>query len=192
MGDYCLLPKFGVNIRCKSAESPAPMSGVRIRDAARSDLDGLAALENRSFTSDRMARRGLRRLIGRPTARLRVAAERLSGGRVLIRGYHLVLLRKGSRVARVYSIAVDRPARGAGLGKRLLADAEDVAARAGRHRLRLEVRARNRAAIAFYERQGYGRIGRYRNYYADGSDALRYEKPLTGSADTDRGKQARG
>jgi len=168
------------------------MSGVRIRDAARSDLDGLSAIEDRSFASDRMARRGLRRLIGRPTARLRVAAERLRGGHVVIRGYHLVLLRKGSRVARLYSIAVDRPARRTGLGSRLLADAEKVASEAGRRQLRLEVRARNRAAIAFYERHGYSRIGRYRDYYADRSDALRYEKQLARSVGDNRGTQARG
>lgn len=154
------------------------MSGVEIRDAVRIDLDGISALESRAFASDRMSRRGLRRLIGRRTARLRVAAERGAGRGVVILGYHLVLFRKGSTVARLYSIAVDSRKRGSGLGRRLLADAEAVAAVANRNVLRLEVRARNRAAIALYERRGYSRIGRYPGYYADRSDALRYEKPL--------------
>jgi ribosomal protein S18 acetylase RimI-like enzyme len=153
------------------------MSGVEIRDAVRVDLDGLDALEARSFASDRMSRRGLRRLIGRPSARLRVAAER-RGGKAAIVGYHLVLLRKGSTVARLYSIAVDARIRRSGLGRRLLADAEAVAASANRGVIRLEVHARNRAAIALYERRGYSRIGRYPRYYADAGDALRYEKPL--------------
>jgi ribosomal protein S18 acetylase RimI-like enzyme len=156
------------------------MSGVQIRDAVRVDLDGINALEVRSFASDRMSRQGLRRLIGRRTARLRVAAERDAGSGVVILGYHLVLFRKGSAVARLYSIAVDNRKRGIGLGRRLLADAEAVAAAADRRVLRLEVRARNRAAIALYERRGYRRIGRYARYYVDGSDALRYEKPLAG------------
>jgi ribosomal protein S18 acetylase RimI-like enzyme len=153
------------------------MSGVEIRDAVRVDLDGLDALEARSFASDRMSRRGLRRLIGRPTARLRVAAERRSGKAAIV-GYHLVLFRKGSAVARLYSIAVDARIRRSGLGRRLLADAEAVAASANRGVIRLEVHARNRAAIALYERRGYSRIGRYPRYYADAGDALRYEKPL--------------
>ena len=153
------------------------MSGVEIRDAVRVDLDGLDALEARSFASDRMSRRGLRRLIGRPSARLRVAAER-RGGTAAIVGYHLVLFRKGSTVARLYSIAVDARIRRSGLGRRLLADAEAVAASANRGVIRLEVHARNRAAIALYERRGYSRIGRYPRYYADAGDALRYEKPL--------------
>jgi ribosomal protein S18 acetylase RimI-like enzyme len=154
------------------------MSGVKIRDAVRVDLDGLSALEARSFTSDRMSRRGLGRLIGRPSARLRVAAERRADGDVVILGYHLVLFRKNSAVARLYSIAVDRNWRGTGLGRRLLADAEAVAATARRTVIRLEVRPRNRAAIGLYKRRGYRAIGRYSRYYDDFSDALRYEKPL--------------
>jgi ribosomal protein S18 acetylase RimI-like enzyme len=154
------------------------MSGVEIRDAVRVDLDGIDAIEARSFASDRMSRDGLRRLIGRRSARLRVATERDPDRGVVILGYHLVLFRKGSTVARLYSIAVDRRKRGAGLGRRLLADAEAVAAGADRAVLRLEVRPRNRAAIALYERRGYRRIGRYPRYSADDSDALRYEKPL--------------
>jgi ribosomal protein S18 acetylase RimI-like enzyme len=158
------------------------MSGVEIRDAVRVDLDGLSALEAQTFSSDRVSRQGLRRLIGRATARLRVAAERNAAGGGAILGYHLVLFRKGSRVARLYSIAVDRTRRGAGLGRRLLADAEAVAAGANCSILRLEVRPRNRAAIGLYERRGYRAIGRYRRYYADKSDALRYEKPLVAPA----------
>ena len=164
------------------------MSGVEIRDAGRADLDGLRALEARTFASDRLARRSLRRLIGRPTARLRVATELDGDGDVLIRGYHLVLFRKGSGVARLYSIAVDRRVRGQGLGARLLDDAEAVSASARKHVLRLEVRAQNRAAIALYERRGYRRIGRYPGYYADAADALRYEKPLPAGGSRRRAK----
>jgi len=161
------------------------MPGVKIRDAGGDDLDGLSALEARSFASDRMARRNLRRLIGRRTARLRVAAGSRKGGDRAILGYHLVLFRKGSAVARLYSIAVDDRGRGKGLGRRLLADAEAVAADARRRVLRLEVREENRPAIRLYERRGYRQIGRYRAYYADKTDALRYEKRL-GDLDEDR------
>jgi ribosomal protein S18 acetylase RimI-like enzyme len=150
---------------------------VVIRDAEDEDLDGLSALEARSFASDRMARRSLRRLIGRKSARLRVAV-----GRGELRGYHLVLFRKGSSVARLYSIAVDGTQRGAGLGGRLLADAEGVAANRRKRALRLEVREDNLPAIRLYQGRGYRLIGRYVGYYADKTDALRYEKPLRGPA----------
>ena len=48
----------------------------------------------------------------------------------------------------------------------------------GCDRLRLEVREKNRPAIALYETLGYQRIGRYENYYQDGASALRFEKQL--------------
>jgi ribosomal protein S18 acetylase RimI-like enzyme len=149
---------------------------VVIRDAEDKDLAGLEALEARSFASDRMSRRSLKRLIGRDTACLRIAT---SAGRLV--GYYLVLFRHNSLTARLYSIAVDRRARGAGVGHRLLADAERTAARRGRAALRLEVRVNNRAAVGLYERHAFRAIGRHAGYYADGADALRLEKPLIGS-----------
>jgi ribosomal protein S18 acetylase RimI-like enzyme len=149
------------------------MPGTDIRDAALTDLEGLVALETRTFASDRLSRRSLRRLIGSASARLRVA-----DGRGTIAGYYLVFFRKGAAVARLYSIAVAEASRGTGLGRRLLADAEAVATRAGQRLLRLEVREENLSAIRLYERRGYRRIGRYPRYYADGVDALRYEKAL--------------
>jgi ribosomal protein S18 acetylase RimI-like enzyme len=115
----------------------------------------------------------LRHHLGNPAATLRVlvADERLAG-------YHLVLVRRGTRPARLYSIAVDAGFRGRGFGAALLADAERCARRAGRAALRLEVRAGNRAAIALYEGAGYGRIGTYPAYYEDGAEAIRFEKLL--------------
>jgi ribosomal protein S18 acetylase RimI-like enzyme len=155
------------------------MSGVEIRDASRADLDGLCALEDRSFPSDRLSRQSFRRFLSARTARLRVASERGTQGGKIVRGYHLVLFRKGSGLARLYSIAVDRRMRGRGLGRRLLDDAEQVATMAGRGRLRLEVREGNRAAIGLYTRRGYRRIGVYESYYGDGAGALRFEKALS-------------
>jgi ribosomal-protein-alanine acetyltransferase len=148
-------------------------AGVEIRDAEDDDLAGLNGLEARSFASDRLSPESLRRLLRRRSARLRVAAK---SGNLL--GYHLVLFRAGASVARLYSIAVDGAVRGGGLGRRLLADAEAVAARNGQKALRLEVREDNMSAIRLYEKEGYRPIGCRRAYYADGADAIRYEKPL--------------
>ena len=56
---------------------------------------------------------------------------------------------------------------------------ERAALKRGCDRLRLEVREKNRPAIALYETLGYVRIGRYEDYYQDGASALRFEKQLT-------------
>jgi len=125
------------------------------------------------FPSDRMPERQFRHQLLRGKGRLRVAVE----GRQLL-GYALTMFRAGTRVARLYSLAVHPDARGRGIGAALLADAERGARRRGCVRVRLEVRVRNRAAIAMYEVRGYRRFARRVDYYEDGSDAFRYEATL--------------
>ena len=143
-----------------------------LRPARPDDLPALLALEAR-FPGDRLSARQFRHHLGNPSAALRVLVE---NGRLA--GYALVLLRRGARRARLYSIAVDAAHRGRGCGEILLRDAEKIARREGRIALRLEVRDDNRAARALYEKAGYRRIGGYRAYYDDGADAVRFEKPL--------------
>jgi ribosomal protein S18 acetylase RimI-like enzyme len=107
-------------------------------------------------------------------------AERRPGE---LAGYALVVFRRGSRVARLYSIAVDPAARRLGLGRQLLRSAEQAAVAVGAEEMRLEVRADNGAAIAAYEGAGYQPIGRYSDYYEDRADALRLAKRLGAAAD---------
>ncbi len=161
------------------------MPDFRIRDGRPADLAALCEIETLSFAADRVSRRSFRRLMGRPSARLRVA---VADRRIV--GYHLVLTHAGSTIARLYSIAVAAAARGQGFGERLLADAERQARRAGAEVLRLEVRPDNGRAIRLYAERGYERFGTYRAFYADGSDALRYQKPLRRGAG--RGARAEG
>jgi [ribosomal protein S18]-alanine N-acetyltransferase len=143
---------------------------LSIRPARGSDLDAIEALEERSFATDRLTRRSLRRHI-RAQRRLLVA-EDVAG----LAGYALVFSRKGSSVARLYSIAVDRRMHGRGVGRALLGACEALAIKSGLRILRLEVRADNRRAIVLYERWGYRCFGRYEDYYTDGAPALRFEK----------------
>ena len=146
--------------------------GVALRDARSCDLERLLAPEA-MFPGDRLSARQFRRHLSSPTARLRVAE--FDGA---LAGYALLFVRRGSAVARLYSIAVDPAQRGAGLGALLLADVEQLARNAGRGILRLEVRADNVAAIALYRRAGYREQGRIPGYYEDGCDALRFDKAL--------------
>jgi ribosomal protein S18 acetylase RimI-like enzyme len=149
-------------------------AGLVIRPAGPADRDAIAGLESASFVTDRLTPRSLRALIAAPSARV-VVAERDGA----IAGYALVLLRGGSRIARLYSIAVAVGAAGRGTGHRLVEAAEKAALEAGRCALRLEVRADNARAIALYEDLGYRRLGERPHYYEDGMTALRYEKPLS-------------
>jgi ribosomal protein S18 acetylase RimI-like enzyme len=150
---------------------------VEIRKARVPDIDALAALENAVFDSDRISRRSFRLLIERDTAETIVAE---CEGRIA--GYAIVLYRKGSGVARLYSLAVNPDFSGQGVGRSLLEASEEKAFENGRMLLRLEVREDNLRAIGIYEKGGYRRIGREPDYYEDGQAALRYEKPLRGDA----------
>lgn len=146
---------------------------AQIRPARQSDIGSLVAIEDRQFETDRISRRSFRRLIDSDTAGMLVAD--LGGA---VRGYCMVLFRAGSGIARLYSIATLPTEREHGMGRALLAAAEELARRLGRSRLRLEVREENGRAIELYEKNGYRRIGRTDDYYRDGMAALRYEKPL--------------
>jgi ribosomal protein S18 acetylase RimI-like enzyme len=143
-----------------------------MRPAELTDLDALAALEQRAFTTDRLSRRSFRRLLAARTAALIVAE--LDGR---FAGYALVLFRKRTTVARLYSIAVVPELGGHGIGTALLTAAED-AARRRMTAVRLEVEETNARAIRLYRRAGYRPRGRQAGYYQDGTAALRFEKPL--------------
>lgn len=150
-----------------------------LRPARRSDIDAMVEIENAAFRTDRFSRRTFRHLVSGAKAETMVAVA--PGGRML--GYMTVLFRRGARHARLYSIAVATAARGRGVGKVLLAAAEDAARRRGAASMRLEVRADDPSTRSFYRSHGYRRLAVASGYYEDGVDALRMEKKLSDSAD---------
>ncbi|SDK45214.1 GNAT family N-acetyltransferase/peptidase C39 family protein [Microbulbifer yueqingensis] len=154
---------------------PSPTSSPPLlRPATPADLAALHAIEQASFASDRLSRRRLRHWV---TAENRVLLVAEDNGRELV-GYVLVLLRRGTRLARLYSLAVTPAGRGRGIGRSLLEAAETAAREQGRLFMRLEVAEGNTAAIGLYEQLGYRAFGRYANYYDDRGDALRMQKRI--------------
>lgn len=94
-------------------------------------------------------------------------------------GYGLLLLRRGTQLTRLYSIAVSPDARGSGVAAALISALEEQALQRGKPFMRLEVSIDNKGAIALYERLGFSPFGMYEDYYGDHSDALRMQKRLT-------------
>lgn len=154
---------------------------TRIRGARPGDLDAIDAIETRSFDKDRFPRRNLARVMKSPATAFLLAE---SGGRPA--GYLMLLFRRGSRVARLYSLAVDPDFRGRGIADSLLGAAGAAAAERGADRLRLEFRPSNLAAQRLYERAGFTLLERKPGYYDDGEDAIRMEKRLAPNASGDR------
>lgn len=146
---------------------------ILIRQTQLEDLDGIVALENRSFKFDLFTRKQYHYLIAKANA----TAFVLSIGKT-IAGSAIILWRKGSTKAHLYTIAVDPKFQGRGLGRKLLDRCLREARNHGCDRFSLEVRADNKPAIALYKKSGYEIVGRVVKYYEDGCDALQMEKRL--------------
>lgn len=144
-----------------------------LREVRETDLAALHALETSSFSTDRLNRRRLRHWVKAPNRIFLVAKD----GPTLL-GYGLVLLHRGTRLGRLYSIAVSECARGRGVGRTLMQELESAAAHKGRLFMRLEVARENSPAIRLYESLGYQVFGRYNDYYEDHRDALRMQKRI--------------
>lgn len=143
------------------------------------DLKALLVLENTAFSGDRLSRRSFRHAITSSGSALFVAKQ----GEGDLLGYALLHLRQGTRLARLYSLAVAPQARGLGIGKLLMQACEKKALKKGKLLLRLEVSDVNQNAIALYQKMGYKEFGHYDAYYEDQTDAIRMQKRLRHEGD---------
>lgn len=122
----------------------------------------------------------MRRFLGRPTARVWVAETPTHP----VAGAALLLLRQGSRSARLYSLMVDSTHRHQGIGRALLVAVENDAAASRIREIRLEIRTDNVAALALYDALGYRTLQALPGYYDDGSDGLQLAKPIVADQST--------
>lgn len=143
-----------------------------IRPAVLADLDALVRLEN-VFPGDRISRKSFRHLLLHGHASVVVYDEGQG-----VAGNAVVLYRRGSASARIYSLVIDPARQGRGIGRALLEAAEQTAAAKGCVALHLEVRADNAVALALYEKAGYGCAGRIDGYYQDQMAAQRLRKSI--------------
>ena len=146
---------------------------TEIRTAQLDDLEALVELENACFTNDRLSRRSFLRWLKGEHSIFCVAT---SEGKLT--GYGLVLLHSGTRLARLYSIAVAPEARGRGIAQQLLSRLEEAAEDEDRFFMRLEVAKENVGAVRLYQKHGYAVFDEWKDYYEDHSDALRMQKRI--------------
>ncbi|MBI1776287.1 MAG: GNAT family N-acetyltransferase [Proteobacteria bacterium] len=157
-----------------------------IRGARIGDIDDLLDLEAQCFSSDRLTRRSFRHLLREGHSTTFVAVSRR-----VIQGYAMLLFRKGTKVGRLYSIAVDPRHRGQGVARRLMHLVEREARARDCRRLVLEVRPGNRPARRFYDEFGFRHFARKRGFYEDGVHALRLDKQLAPGRARKRGRLRR-
>ena len=82
-----------------------------------------------------------------------------------LRGFVIVLYKKGTVVAGIETLNVDPIFQGNGIGKKLLKAAEEDMYSNGIKNIRLEVSAGNSLAIKLYEKSGFRKIRILKNYY---------------------------
>lgn len=148
-----------------------------LRDVERSDYEALYQLDQQCFEPGiAYSRSDLVAFLSVPHS-IALLGESTSGALV---GFIIAeVRRKGDeRLGHIVTIDVATSMRRKGLGRALMFAVEKRLKEAGIDRVRLEVAADNAAAQAFYEREGYARIGRIEGYYLDRLDAIVMEKRL--------------
>ena len=147
--------------------------------ATAEHLDALVALEKRCFSGDQLSRRSFSRWIKQSASIIRVLV--LDDQLV---AYGVVLHSRGTKLARLYSLAVSPDFQKRGIAAQLIAHLE-AQARAHQHLfMRLEVARSNKAAHELYLKLGYKPFGTYVDYYEDHDDAIRMQKTIYKADDT--------
>ena len=156
-----------------SAEAHEPKP-VELRPWRGPDLDAICEIERRTFPLP-WTREQFRDLLAHPAGLGWVAAR--ADGRVV--GYAVGWV--AADEAELADLAVSEELRSQGIGTVLVRAFAREAGVRGARRLYLEVRVSNEAAQRFYERHGFGVVGRrtayYRNPREDGL-AMAAELPL--------------
>lgn len=152
-----------------------------LRAVERADFDTLYQLDQQCFEPGvAYSRSELAAFCAHPHS-ISVLAESTSGALI---GFIIgEVRRKGEkRIGHLVTIDVAEVARRKGLGSALLFAVERRLKEAEVSLMRLEVSVDNLGAQAFYEQEGYQRIGRITGYYMGRTDALVMEKKLDEAA----------
>jgi [ribosomal protein S18]-alanine N-acetyltransferase len=150
-----------------------------IRTAVPDDFERIVAIENACFTKKiAYNRRQLRYLLFKANSTVLVETHN-----TIIHGFIIVLYRKGTSVAGIETINVDPAYRNHGVGRRLLATAENDVRDKGMKKIRLEVATTNHSAIKLYKNAGFTAISLLKNYYlfnhSGSRDAIRMIKKIS-------------
>lgn len=145
----------------------------KIRPLRLADLDRVLEIERASFGKEAYDRNLFAEYL-RKCGGLFLGAER--GNRIC--GYMLTCFRVGNDRAEVISVAIEPSARGQGAASALMESTLRRLRRRHIARLGLMVKLTNAEARRFYEKYGFVRIRRVREYYEDGADGILMTKHL--------------
>ncbi len=138
---------------------------ITIFEMTPDDLEGVLAIEAESFPAP-WTKEHFTAEIDSPLSFPLVAEDQ----RKVVIGYvcPMVVIDEGH----ILNVAVHRDCRGLGVGRLLVETALRECLRRGAAFVSLEVRPSNTTARQLYQRLGFVNIGRRKNYYENGEDAL--------------------
>src|SRR5437773_1682815 len=122
----------------------------KIEVAELDHIEDLLELEKICFSTNRLSKKQMRYLINASSADVLVVKKQNS-----IIAYAIILYRKNSKFARLYSIAVNPNFQRLGIAKRILECVEQHVKKRHRIEIRLEVNKNNQRALHFYQKHGY-------------------------------------
>lgn len=154
----------------ESIAKEVPGSRVSIEPATWRDLNAVRHLEQVCFPRDAWP---LWDILGVLTLPHVLRLKALVGGELA--GFVAADVRWGRKEAWIATIGVLPEYRRRGIGAALL---EACERQLRVERIKLCVRSSNTPAIRLYEQRGYRRVDGWRRYYADGEDAIVFEKTL--------------
>ena len=142
------------------------------------------ALQSDAPAISRMSREYIERGLGwdwTATRVLRSIRDRSTNVAVVREGSNLLgfgIMKYNDDMAHLHLLAVQQMRRRKGMGAALLSWLEATAHTAGIEKIRVEARATNEAARAFYRSRNYREVERLAGYYRGVEDAVRMEKRL--------------
>lgn len=139
---------------------------MTLRPAAPDEAADLAALHAQAFDH--------------PWPEAEIAELMASPGAfaLLVEGRGFILCRSIAGEAEILTLAVSPAQRRVGIGRVLVEAAAGVAVQTGSDSLFLEVADDNVAALGLYAAAGFEPVGRRKNYYASGADAVVMRRAL--------------
>jgi ribosomal-protein-alanine N-acetyltransferase len=151
------------------------MSAFTLRPMTAADIDPVYELECRVYQIDPWSREQVAsEIAGIPGTRYYVVAE--NEGRII--GYGGLFSPSIGVEADIQTVTVVAELQGRGIGRALLMDLLDEAARRSAPAVLLEVRLGNDSAIRLYQSFGFVEIARRPNYYGRDLHALVMRKPM--------------
>jgi len=145
-------------------------AGVTVRLAAEGDLEGIMTIERTVFAHEAWPDEAMRRDIVSPNC-FYVVGELAATGQIV--GYAGLQCPPGAGDGDIQTIATHPTVRSRGLGRVMMGELIEEAAKRGAHRLFLEVRSDNPIAIGLYRALGFHEIGSRPGYYQpDNVDAV--------------------